>query len=169
MARHCTCCTDPRREQIDELLQRGTTPYAAIARQFGKSITSLRRHRQLHLPEPPPMALALPTDPEHERQDEAAAEIRGKLAELDAELRAMQEQGKAKGDLRLELGAIDRRLRLLELQLKELTAARAAAVPAEPSTTNNVLAISVDPKTAERIASAYLLRRQLLPPGEHDA
>ena len=49
MARSCSVCSHPKRDEIDQALVRGE-PIRAIARRFGLSKDSIRRHAQNHLP-----------------------------------------------------------------------------------------------------------------------
>ena len=49
MARTCTVCTHPSKEDIDKSLLAGT-PYRSVAKQYEASPPSVYRHQQDHLP-----------------------------------------------------------------------------------------------------------------------
>lgn len=49
MARHCTICDHPRREEIDTALIENIG-YRAVAKRFGVSESATFRHRNAHLP-----------------------------------------------------------------------------------------------------------------------
>src|SRR5262245_31335812 len=86
-------------------------------------------------------------------------ELALEVAEIKADLRRLQNSAREAGDWKKELLVLDRRLKLVELRLKEVR---------EYST--NILSVNfdVDTKTAEKMATAFLAKqRQLRANGEH--
>jgi hypothetical protein len=145
MAKPCSTCTDRRRREIDEAMLRGTA-VAEIARTFGRSESALRRHRE-HVAQVAALA-----------QQDHARDLILEIEELKQELQRIQAQGRTGGDWKQELAALDRRLRLLELQARVTGEAR-------PQRQTNILNVTVDAKTAERMAAAFLARQRLLRAG----
>src|SRR5262245_49545707 len=105
MPRSCTICTDPRRDEIDSRLLTGDA-VSRIAITYAKAESSVRRHRDDHIAQ----AVALA------RLDRAHT-ILAQIEELDAIAKRLQQAGEADGDWRKELAALDRRLRLIEIQM----------------------------------------------------
>jgi hypothetical protein len=87
-----------------------------------------------------------------------ARELGDEIVEIKADLQRIQAEARTVGDWKKELAVLDRRLKIIELRLRETR-----------DYNNNVLSVNfdVDAKTAEKMAVAFLARqRQLRDSGE---
>ena len=110
MARRCTACDHPQREEIDRQLVRGE-PYRTIADHFGLSKTALIRHKESHIPD----ALIKAQDAgEAAQADDLLAQVKA----LQTEAQAILGEARAAGDLRTALRGIGQALSCLELLSK---------------------------------------------------
>ena len=110
MARRCTACDHPQREEIDRQLVRGE-PYRTIADHFGLSKTALIRHKESHIPD----ALIKAQDAGEVAQgDNLLAQVKA----LQTEAQAILGEARAAGDLRTALRGIGQALSCLELLSK---------------------------------------------------
>lgn len=146
MASPCRVCLDPRRLDIDRQLVRGAA-VERVAAAFGKSASSVRRHRDQHLSKAIELARV------GDKLD--GLDLHTEIATLKSELMQLQEQGRESGDWKQELAIFDRRLRLLELQAK-------LSGETKPEHQTNVLNLNLDPKTAVRMAETFLARQKFL-------
>jgi hypothetical protein len=113
MPRRCTVCDHKERATIDRLLVRQARANRAIALRYGLIHTSLRRHRDNHLPAKLAKAEAAS---ELARSDQLLAELR----DLHERTRLMLEDAEAAGDLSTALRAVREARGCLELLAKLL-------------------------------------------------
>lgn len=113
MPQRCTVCAHKERDTIDRLLVRQARANRAIALRYGLVHTSLRRHRDNHLPAKLARAQAAS---ELVRADQLLAE----LQDLHERARLMLEDAEAAGDLKTALSAVREARGCLELLAKLL-------------------------------------------------
>ncbi len=111
MPQRCTICAHTARPAIDRLLVRQVRANRSIASHYGLIETSLRRHRDKHLPAKLAKAEAAS---ELARADQLLAELR----DLHERARLMLEDAEAAGDLRTALSAVREARGCLELLAK---------------------------------------------------
>ena len=110
MARRCTVCDHPQREEIDMQLVCGES-YRTIADHFGLSKTALIRHKESHIPD----ALVEAQDAgEVAQADDLLAQVKA----LQDEAQSILGEARAAGDLRTALRGIGQALSCLELLSK---------------------------------------------------
>lgn len=110
MARRCTCCDHPQREEIDRQLVRGES-YRKIADQFSLSFGSIARHKDGHIPD----ALVKAQDAgEVAQADDLLSQVRA----LQDEAQSILGEARAAGDLKTALLGIGKALSCLELLSK---------------------------------------------------
>lgn len=82
-----------------------------------------------------------------------ARELGDEIVEIKADLQRIQAEARAAGDWKKELAVLDRRLKIVELRLRETR-----------EHNNNVLCVNfdVDPQTAEKMAVAFLAQQRTL-------
>jgi len=110
MARRCTACDHPQREEIDRQLVRGE-PYRTIADHFGLSKTALIRHKESHIPD----ALIKAQDAGEVAQ---ADDLLSQVKALQSEAQDILGEARAAGDLRTALLGIGKARDCLELLFK---------------------------------------------------
>lgn len=110
MARRCTACDHPQREEIDKQLVCGES-YRKIADQFSLSFGSIARHKESHIPE----ALVKAQDAGEVAQGDA---LLAQVKALQTEAQAILGEARAAGDLRTALRGIGQALSCLELLSK---------------------------------------------------
>lgn len=109
MARVCTVCTHPDRDEIDAELVQGT-PYRDIARQYSVSKDAVARHKE-HVRQ----TIARVCDV----QDlELGAGLVEKLQRLELDARRIATEAEKSGDLKTALGGIRELTRIVELFAK---------------------------------------------------
>lgn len=111
MARTCSICEDPNRDEIDRRGRLGDST-AKIAQEFAISYDALYRHFKAnhHIRD----VTAIPTTAELSKSEDILREI----AEHHSEAKALKDQAKADGDLKVALLGIDKALKCLELMAK---------------------------------------------------
>jgi hypothetical protein len=112
MSQPCTICTHAKRRAIDEELVAGA-PNRRIASRYHVIETSVRRHRQRHLPE----KMVKAQEAEDVRQ---AIDVVAQLKAVNAACWRVLTDARAAGDAGTVLRAADRIGRQLELQAKLL-------------------------------------------------
>jgi hypothetical protein len=80
-------------------------------------------------------------------------ELRDELSEIRGDLQRIQGEARLAGDWRKELAVLDRRLKLVELSVKELR---------DNSTNVALVNFDVSSATAEKMSVAFLARQRLL-------
>jgi hypothetical protein len=144
MPRACSCCVDPRRPQIDRDLLSGLSE-VKTSQKYGKSSTSVERHKQ-HITQ----TVALAASQDYGRELMKFIEV------LEGEAARLQADAEAAHDTRTAIVALGERRRLVELRAKITGELK------EHQTTTNILSVTLDPKVAERMAEAFLMRQKLL-------
>jgi hypothetical protein len=110
MARRCTVCDHPQREEIDMQLVCGES-YRKIADQFSLSFGSIARHKESHIPD----ALVKAQDAgEAAQADDLLAQVKA----LQSEAQSILGEARAAGDLRTALLGIGKARDCLELLFK---------------------------------------------------
>ena len=110
MARRCTVCDHPQREEIDMQLVCGES-YRKIADQFSLSFGSIARHKESHIPD----ALVKAQDAgEAAQADDLLAQVKA----LQSEAQDILGEARAAGDLRTALLGIGKARDCLELLFK---------------------------------------------------
>lgn len=110
MARRCTVCDHPQREEIDWQLVRGES-YRKIADQFSLSFGSIARHKESHIPD----ALVKAQDAgEVAQADDLLAQVKS----LQSEAQSILGEARAAGDLKTALLGIGKARDCLELLFK---------------------------------------------------
>jgi len=145
MPRTCTICKSPCRDEVDRALLAGTS-HQDIARHTSLSRWAIRRH-ETHLP-------ALLARSNKAAEVARADDLVSQLQKLTEDARRIQEKAERSNNFGAALGAIRELVRIVELLAKlrgELISERR---------TTNVLNLSLDAETAERIARTYLLRHR---------
>ena len=107
MARTCTVCIHPAREEIDKALLDGG-PYRRIAGRFGASPSAVYRHKKDHLPKALIKAAEVR---EVQHGDDLLDQLRG----LQERAVRILGQAEAAGDLRTALAAVREARGCLEL------------------------------------------------------
>lgn len=115
MSQRCTVCTHPECSTIDRLLIRQARANRRIASHYGLVETSVRRHRDNHLPAELAKAEAASA---LARADQLLDELR----DLHERTRLMLEDAEAAGDLKTALTAVREASRCIELLAKLLDA-----------------------------------------------
>ena len=110
MARRCTVCDHPQREEIDMQLVCGES-YRKIADQFSLSFGSIARHKESHIPD----ALVKAQDAGEAAQ---ADDLLSQVKALQSEAQSILGEARAAGDLRTALRGIGQALSCLELLSK---------------------------------------------------
>ena len=114
MARKCTVCAHPQREELDQALVSGQSTSEIIAR-YSTVCTigrmALQRHKERHLPQ----TLILSKDAEEVSRSDQLLE---KLAKLEQNTLQIGEKAEKGGDWRTALAAIKDQIRIVELQAK---------------------------------------------------
>lgn len=111
MAQVCTVCKHSKQAEINKLLVSSNTSLRDIAQQYSVSHSALHRHKQEHIPD----SLLRAVEREDVRQ--ALDVIQQLKAINNASLRVLQE-ARTLGAHELQLKAIDRLYRQIELQAK---------------------------------------------------
>ena len=110
MARRCTVCDHPQREEIDMQLVCGES-YRKIADQFSLSFGSIARHKESHIPD----ALVKAQDAgEAAQADDLLAQVKA----LQSEAQSILGEARAAGDLKTALIGIGKAKECLELLFK---------------------------------------------------
>jgi hypothetical protein len=111
MARTCSICDDPNRDEIDRLGRLGDS-IAKIAQKFALSYDALYRHFRSdhHIRE----VTAIPTALELSKSEDILIEIN----EHHIEAKRLRDQAKNDGDLKTALIGIDKALKCIELMAK---------------------------------------------------
>ena len=110
MARRCTVCDHPQREEIDMQLVCGES-YRKIADQFSLSFGSIARHKESHIPD----ALVKAQDAGEAAQgDTLLAQVKA----LQSEAQDILGEARAAGDLKTALLGIGKAKECLELLFK---------------------------------------------------
>ena len=112
MGRHCTVCTHPEREAIDQALVAGAS-YRDIAERFSLSAPSVHRHASRHLP-------GALIKAQEVGEVARADNLLGQVRDLQARALAILSQAEAAGDLKTALHAIREARGTLELLAKML-------------------------------------------------
>lgn len=105
MARTCTVCVHPEREQVDELLVAGFSN-RRIAAQFQLTEQALRRHKGTHLPK---LLAEL-------RGTISAASLMSRLEFVTGEIHRLRIKAESKGDLRTALAGLRDLARIVQAQ-----------------------------------------------------
>lgn len=113
MPRSCTVCTHPDRADIDKALVSGTTPYELAARYSTIDRMSFQRHKDNHLPQ----VLVKAQEQEDIRQ---ALDVVKQLKAINSAALNVLREARDTGDHDIQLKAIDRIQRQIELQAKLL-------------------------------------------------
>src|SRR5437879_6426622 len=88
-------------------------------------------------------------------------ELHAEIVEVKADLARLQRQARESGNWKMEVAMLDRRLKIIELRLREVR---------DYSTNVMQVNFDVDAKVAERMAISFLARqRELRENGELDA
>jgi hypothetical protein len=141
----CRTCSDPRRLELEKALLAGV-PYRKLSRAYGVPQSSLYRHRQRHL-----HLLMLRSK---ELGDITNADsLLNRLRSLHAETLEILADARRKNNGELALKAIARAEAQVELSARLLGEIRDRQV--------NVVNVTLDPATAERMAETFLRRRKL--------
>jgi hypothetical protein len=143
MPRVCRVCTDPRREEIDQMLVGGQS-VPSIGRETGLPESNLYRHKKEH------MNLARSIV---ESSPAAAISSIEALQARDAELASIQAIALTRGHTGAFVQAANQRIRII-LEMANL---RGEITP-KPKT---VMHVNLDRETAERIAMNYLRYQEL--------
>lgn len=155
MNTRCTICHHVQRAEI-EAAHAGGMALRKIAEKFGPSRTTLSKHWRSHVADAAQKAI----EAGNAREIDAGGSI---LAEVDAlknDAKRLQAQAERKKDIRAALIAIDKLMRLAELQARLLGELR----DREISITN----VQVDPETLDRMAEMHLARRAAAKPAKPD-
>jgi len=112
MARPCSICTHPKREEIDAALVGGAS-FRNIAKRFGTSTAALHRH-QKHVAG----QLAQAQEVEAEQVRAQGLTLLERLTSLEVEARAILEGAKADGDRITALKALEALRRTMETVAK---------------------------------------------------
>ena len=136
MARPCTVCSHPKREEIDKGLVAGDVGLRKLAKLYGASVAAIWRHQQNHLPGTLARGLASlrvgeSGDPAAQRiaEHHVAVEAKKDAHGIDtlAQLRAINgaclevlRNARSQGKSEVLLRAVDRIARQIELQAKLL-------------------------------------------------
>jgi len=110
MARRCTVCDHPQREEIDRQLVCGGS-YRKIADQFSLSFGSISRHKDGHIP----AALVKAHDADEVAQGDTLLD---QVRALQVESQTILAEARAAGDLKTALLGIGKALNCLELLFK---------------------------------------------------
>lgn len=143
MSRTCTVCNHLRRNEIDEALLAGE-PLRDIAGRIPIAKSALHRHK-IHLPATLVKA----------RQSEEVSHANGllrQLIELTNEARRLQQKAEKKKDYRTALAAVRELCRIVELVAKINGELKGSQI--------NVVNVSLDERSATRIAEVWLARHQ---------
>lgn len=158
MARPCTICTHPRRTEIDQALVAGITSNTAIATKFDVIETSLRRHRENHLP-----AKLAQAQEAHEVAQ--ADDLLGQVRSLQERTLVILQTAEQAGELRTALAAIGQargNLELLARLLGELhdQEVKVAVLVTSPDwlRVRGAILTALDPHPAARQAVVEALR-----------
>ena len=111
MARKCTVCTHPQREELDQALVAGQSVSDLAARYSTIGRMALQRHKEHHLPQ----TLILSKDAEEVSRSDQLLE---KLAKLEQNTLQIGQKAEKGGDWRTALAAIKDQVRIVELQAK---------------------------------------------------